>query len=120
MNTVAAKIPSVFHRNVDAEGKKKRGEHERNFNNKEKNPGSTAPNPHPTTTPKPTHNPTARVCVEFSFFCTGCLPRLVDPVCPVEGVLGYQVSRVGVGQGVVPVSLSARLRTRMAQTPVVI
>ena len=62
----------------------------------------------------------ARVCVELSFFCTGCLPRLVDPVCPVEGVLGYQVSRVGVGQGVVPVSLSARLRTRMAQTPVVI
>ena len=58
MNTVAAKIPSVFHRNVDAEGKKKRGEHERSFNNKEKNPGCTTPNPHPTTTPKPTHNPT--------------------------------------------------------------
>ena len=58
MNTVAAKIPSVFHRNVDAEGTKKRGEHERSFNNKEKNPGCTTPNPHPTTTPKPTHNPT--------------------------------------------------------------
>ena len=28
MNTVAAKIPSVFHRNVDTEGKKKKGERE--------------------------------------------------------------------------------------------
>ena len=49
MNTVAAKIPSVFHRNVDTEGKKKKGEHERSFNHEVKNPGSTTPNPHPTT-----------------------------------------------------------------------
>ena len=34
MNTVAAKIPSVFHRNIDAEGKKKRGEHERSLNHR--------------------------------------------------------------------------------------
>ena len=45
MNTVAAKIPSVFHRNVDAEGKKKREEHERIFNTKEMNP--SIPHPHP-------------------------------------------------------------------------
>ena len=38
MNTVVAKIPSVFHKNVDAEGKKKREEHERNPAN---------PHPHP-------------------------------------------------------------------------
>ena len=62
MNIVAAKIPSVFHRNVDAEGKKKRGEHERSFNNKEKNPGCTPPpqlhplNP-PTTPPQMTYQP---------------------------------------------------------------
>ena len=48
MNTVAAKIPSVFHRNVDTEGKKKKGEHERSSNHEVKNPGSTTPNPHPT------------------------------------------------------------------------
>ena len=58
MNTVAAKIPSVFHRNVDAEGKKKRVEHGRSCNNKEKNTGSTTHNPHQTAPPKPTHNPT--------------------------------------------------------------
>ena len=68
MKTVATKIPSVFHRNVDAEGKKKRGEHERSFNNKEKNPGSTIPTPPPPLnpptiplqmicTPHPTQNP---------------------------------------------------------------
>ena len=38
MNTVAAKIPSVFHTNVDAEGKNKRGEHKRIFITKERNP----------------------------------------------------------------------------------
>ena len=58
MNTVTAKIPSVFHRNVDAEGKKKRVEHGRSCNNKEKNTGSTTHNPHQTAPPKPTHNPT--------------------------------------------------------------
>ena len=47
MNTVAAKIPSVLHRNVDAEGKKNRGELERIFNTKEKNPSIHHPHPPP-------------------------------------------------------------------------
>ena len=66
MNTVAAKIPSVFHRNVDAEGKKKRVEHGRSCNNKEKNTGSTGRDAHLQQSTVPGQEPRASTTCKLS------------------------------------------------------